>query len=237
MLISRAEADALLYYLGRATQKSVDWGHEVFQILSTKEHNGAPFGLRGSEESKRQTLNFQRKARAYTCVEGQLRKKDKLVMIQEDFKEVMRLYHDGASHPGITAMKRKLSTVYDHYDAAKVAEYVNNCTVCRTYKASNTDIQHNQPISINRMFRRLGIDFTTIDFHDGTPKKRVLYAIDYFSRFAWGWVMPNTDTNVDGQLLRFYSISVSLWGLYGRSYRVTMAASLCHMLSGWYNQL
>ncbi|KAI8479728.1 lens induction in camera-type eye [Branchiostoma belcheri] len=79
MLISRAEADALLYYLGRATQKSVDWGHEVFQILSIKEHNGAPFDLRGSEESKRQT-QFQRKARAYTCV-------DKLVMIQEDFKQ------------------------------------------------------------------------------------------------------------------------------------------------------
>ncbi|KAI8487262.1 hypothetical protein Bbelb_350600 [Branchiostoma belcheri] len=76
----------------KATQKSVDWGHEVFQILSTKEHNGAPFGLRGSEESKRQTFNFQRKARAYTCVEGQLRKKDKLVMIQEDFKEVMRRF-------------------------------------------------------------------------------------------------------------------------------------------------
>ncbi|KAI8511939.1 hypothetical protein Bbelb_110390 [Branchiostoma belcheri] len=197
LLISRAEADALLYYLGRATQKSVDWGHEVFQILSTKEHNGAPFGLRGSEESKRQTFNFQRKARAYTCVEGQLRKKDKLVMIQEDFKEVMRLYHDGASHPGITAMKRKLSTVYDHYDAAKVAEYVNNCTVCRTYKASNTDIQHNQPISINRMFRRLGIDFTTIDFHDGTPKKRICLGLgDAQYRYQCGWTVAKVLLNL-----------------------------------------
>eukprot|EP00058_Branchiostoma_floridae_P002281 XP_002587769.1 hypothetical protein BRAFLDRAFT_94672 [Branchiostoma floridae] len=48
--------------------------------------------------------------------------------------------------------------------------------------AKNTPIQHNQPISINRLFKRLAIDFATIDFHDGVPKRRVLYAIDYFSR-------------------------------------------------------
>ncbi|XP_066288311.1 uncharacterized protein [Branchiostoma lanceolatum] len=203
MLISKAEADALLYYLGRRKTKSAtDWEHEVFQNLSVLEHKSwpEPFGLRGTQESKLQTKSFQRKARGFECVEGELRKQGKLVMIKEDFPEIMRAYHDNASHPGITAMKLKLSQIYDHYDSIKVADYVNNCSVCRTYKSSNTKIQHNQPISINRLFRRLGIDFASINFHDGTPKRRVLYAIDYFSRFAWGWVMPTTDDTVDEQV-------------------------------------
>ncbi|XP_078583772.1 uncharacterized protein LOC144866285 [Branchiostoma floridae x Branchiostoma japonicum] len=76
--------------------------------LSAQEHNNVPFGLKDSSvESKRQTLNFQRKARSYSNVEGKLHKNGKLVMIQEDFKDIMRVYHDAASHPGITVVKRK----------------------------------------------------------------------------------------------------------------------------------
>eukprot|EP00058_Branchiostoma_floridae_P002208 XP_002587696.1 hypothetical protein BRAFLDRAFT_94599 [Branchiostoma floridae] len=77
--------------------------------LSAQEHNNVPFGLKDSSvESKRQTLNFQRKARSYSNVEGKLHKNGKLVMIQEDFKDIMRVYHDAASHPGITVVKRKI---------------------------------------------------------------------------------------------------------------------------------
>eukprot|EP00058_Branchiostoma_floridae_P012270 XP_002597758.1 hypothetical protein BRAFLDRAFT_77339 [Branchiostoma floridae] len=110
--ISKAEAAALQYYLDRDKQRpgGTDWGHEVFRTLSAQEHNNVPFGLKDSSvESKRQTLNFQRKARSYSNVEGKLHKNGKLVMIQEDFKDIMRVYHDAASHPGITVVKRKLT--------------------------------------------------------------------------------------------------------------------------------
>ncbi|XP_078608430.1 uncharacterized protein LOC144880240 [Branchiostoma floridae x Branchiostoma japonicum] len=98
-----------------------------------------------------------------------------------------------------------LGNIYDHYDAKQVEKYVNDCS------AQNSQVQHNQPISVNQVFKRLGIDFTTIDFNDGSPKRRVLYAIDYFSRFAWGWVMPTTDDNEEEQVsLRVAKILLNL---------------------------
>ncbi|KAI8510666.1 hypothetical protein Bbelb_115820 [Branchiostoma belcheri] len=308
LLISSEEANAILYYLEKWPTRSVDWGHDVFQCLSKKDHGGIPFDRKGTKESAQLVHTFQQKARRYKRSEdGRLMREGKLVLIEEDFDKVMDLLHDQASHPGTGTLKQKdplapgekcgviykikceecgdvyvgeterslgertsehqkslhqkdcksalsqhqlqaghnittrpISDIIEIIDQEsrnphrKIKEAVHiqlegaklNRTEGRrrgvgpdrpmqvsglvsrsreirslreqdgliaieNLEPQNVPTAHSTPISVNRLFQRLGIDFSTVDFHDGSPKRRVLYAIDYFSRFAWGWVMPS----------------------------------------------
>eukprot|EP00058_Branchiostoma_floridae_P022053 XP_002607543.1 hypothetical protein BRAFLDRAFT_106492 [Branchiostoma floridae] len=86
--------------------------------------------------------------------------------------------------PSLQRYQRLVGSIYGYLtnNASRQTRLKEMTDILETDHAKNTPIQHNQPISINRLFKRLAIDFATIDFHDGVPKRRVLYAIDYFSR-------------------------------------------------------
>ncbi|KAI8516429.1 hypothetical protein Bbelb_050100 [Branchiostoma belcheri] len=171
---SQAEVNAITFFL--KTPGSVNWKHEVFTTLSNKEYSGVPFGQK-DQASQKLTHSFKERARRYQVNDdGALIKHGKLVLVEEEFQDVMKRYHDNAGHPGMTTLKRTVR---------------------------NVPVSHNQPISVNRTFKRLGIDFTMIRFHDdpAVPKRKVLYAIDYFSRFAWAWIM-NEGTEVATEVAR-----------------------------------